>query len=377
MNGVPSDEMPSQFRPVGYPPNDLSRYANIPVPTSYMIVQTEGNFFGGYDHGAEAGFIHVANPHIAPGKKQWTWGNHEFGYAWDRCLTEDGGPYVELMAGVYTDNQPDFSFIGPGETKTFSQFWYPLRKMGVPVAANLDAAVRFVVSDGVARISLSATSDLPQARIDLRDGNELLKSWKGEITVVDGFTEEYVLPDGVDASHLSVVVTTREGKTIRYSLAPSAEKPPPVLAVEPRLPGEIESQDRLYLTGLHLWQYRHATRSPEPYWLEALSRDPRDMRCNHALAKLYLERCQFMAAELHLRRAIARATELNPNPYDGEVFYSLGLTLRLLGRIDEAYAAFYKATWNAAWSSPAYFALAQIDAGRTIGRLPASTLNGR
>ena len=50
-----------------------------------------------------------ANHHIAPGKKQWTWGNHEFGYAWDRNLTDADGPYVELMAGVYTDNQPDFS----------------------------------------------------------------------------------------------------------------------------------------------------------------------------------------------------------------------------------------------------------------------------
>ena len=47
-------------------------------------------------------------------------GNHEFGYAWDRNLTdaEAGGefpPYIELMAGVYTDNQPDFAFLAPGE----------------------------------------------------------------------------------------------------------------------------------------------------------------------------------------------------------------------------------------------------------------------
>ena len=26
------------------------------------------------------------------------------------------------MAGVYTDNQPDFSFLQPGETKTWSQY---------------------------------------------------------------------------------------------------------------------------------------------------------------------------------------------------------------------------------------------------------------
>ncbi len=100
--------------------NDLGWYKNIPVPTSYMVCQTEFDFFGGYDFSKNGGFVHVANRHIAPGKKQWTWGNDNFGWAWDRELTDHGGPYVELMAGVYTDNQPDFSYLLPYETKTFS-----------------------------------------------------------------------------------------------------------------------------------------------------------------------------------------------------------------------------------------------------------------
>ena len=116
---MPAEEAPQQFVPphcggpsslVDYAANDLSWYANIPVPTSYMCMGSQEDFFGGYDHSAEAGIVHVANHHIAPGKKQWTWGNHEFGYAWDRNLTDaTTWPYIELMAGVYTDNQPDFS----------------------------------------------------------------------------------------------------------------------------------------------------------------------------------------------------------------------------------------------------------------------------
>ena len=100
--GVPPSEVPRQFvpaalrsdsswsqRPVAdYAPNDLSFYANIPVPTSYMCMGSQEDFFGGYDHAAQAGIVHVANHHISPGKKQWTWGNHEFGYAWDRNLTD-------------------------------------------------------------------------------------------------------------------------------------------------------------------------------------------------------------------------------------------------------------------------------------------------
>lgn len=62
------------------PGTRLDWYKNIPVPTSYMCMGTQDDFFGGYDHAQRAGFVHVANHQISPGKKQWTWGNHPFGY---------------------------------------------------------------------------------------------------------------------------------------------------------------------------------------------------------------------------------------------------------------------------------------------------------
>jgi tetratricopeptide (TPR) repeat protein len=363
-HGVPPEEVPASYKPDGYPANDLSRYANIPVPTSYMIVDTQGDFFGGYDHHAQAGFVHVANHHIAPGKKQWTWGNHEFGYAWDRSLTNDDGPYVELMAGVYTDNQPDFSYLAPGETKTFSQHWYPLRDCGVPLAANLDAAMRLDATEDTASIAICFTRDIPDALILLKHGGNILKEWEQDVTIESGFKASVELPHGCNVQDLSLELTTDAGNTLSCTLAPSPEISTPSTAVEPALPQEIASLDELYLTGVHLQQYRHATRSPEPYWREALLRDPGDARCNHALARLHLNRCEYSLAETHLRSAIERTTRLNANPQDTEVFYTLGLVLRRLGRLDEAYAALFKATWSASWRAPAYHALAEIDAVR-------------
>ena len=106
------------------------RPALVPQHPGAHLVHGHGHaskdFFGGYDHAAGEGYVHWADHTISPGKKLWTWGNHEFGYAWDRELTDADGPYVELMAGVFTDNQPDFSFLLPGEVRTFSQYWYPL-----------------------------------------------------------------------------------------------------------------------------------------------------------------------------------------------------------------------------------------------------------
>lgn len=63
---------------------DISRYKNVPVPTSYMAEKSQYDFVGAWCHDEDGGLLHVANHHIAPGKKQWSWGHSEFGQAWDK-----------------------------------------------------------------------------------------------------------------------------------------------------------------------------------------------------------------------------------------------------------------------------------------------------
>jgi tetratricopeptide (TPR) repeat protein len=358
--GVPLEEMPSQFVPDGsYPPNDLGWYANIPVPTSYMIVGSRGDFFGGYDHRRRAGTVAYANHHIAPGKKQWTWGNHDFGYAWDRSLTDNDGPYVELMSGVYTDNQPDFSFLAPGETKTFSQYWYPIGDIGVPDLANLHAALRVENSDELVTLHVQVTENLPEARLNVRIGESEVVRWTGVLTTADPLHLQF--PTAGAAGPLEVTLTDGDRRVLRYAPGEIVPVPPPTVATELPLPEEVASNDELFLNGLHLEQYRHPTRAPEIYWLEAIKRDPGDSRCNLALGRWHLNRGEFHLAEKYLLASIARLTLRNPNPPDGESHYTLGLALSYLERPEQAYDAFYKSTWNAAWRAPAYHRLAEID----------------
>ncbi|HTB62633.1 MAG TPA: DUF5107 domain-containing protein, partial [Opitutales bacterium] len=370
--GVPPTEAPHQFVPPAgkYAPNDLSWYANIPVPTSYMCMGTKENFFGGYDHARQAGVIHVANPHISPGKKQWTWGNHEFGYAWDRNLTDldeknEYGPYIEIMAGVYTDNQPDFSFLMPGETKTWSQFWYPIQKIGPAHKANLDAAVSLNVAGRKTRVGVSVAAKFPGAHIHLEARNRSLVYATFDLAPGASYMEEVDLPRGVRETDLRLTMLSANGREI-ITYTPKArlqgKVPPP--ATEPPLPKDVAGNDELFVIGLHLEQYRHATRMPELYWREALRRDPGDSRCHLAMGKWHLRRGEFAEAEKHLRAAVARVTSRNPNPYDGEPHYQLGLTLRALGRDEEAYASIYKSTWNHAWQAAGYHALAELDCKR-------------
>ncbi len=349
-SGVPKNEVPAQYLPphcrdksaIRHPPfaiphyaaNDLSFYANIPVPTSYMCMGSKEDFFGGYDFKAQAGIVHIANHHISPGKKQWTWGNHEFGYAWDRNLTDanregEHPPYIEIMAGVYTDNQPDFSFLQPGETKSWSQYWYPIQQIGPAQHANLDAAVSLVLEQRQFRVAVAVTSRFPGARIRLERKNGAAE-WDADLSPDRPFVLESPQarrPWKIGETTLRVLA--KDGREIiSYAPRPRVKGKVPPPATEPPAPQDIASADELFITGLHLEQYRHATRCPTLYWREALRRDPLDARCNNAMGLWHLKRGEFTRAETHFRQAIERLTHRNANPYDGEAYYNLGLCLR-------------------------------------------------
>ena len=380
-SGVPASEIPTQFVPPSlaknpsrlipkYAANDVSWYANIPVPTSYMCVGSSEDFHGGYDWKEKAGVVHVANHHISPGKKQWTWGNHEFGYAWDRNLTDKDGPYIELMAGVYTDNQPDFSYLQPGETKTWSQFWFPIRDIGPSQMASTEGALSLRLEvegkNASARVGVVVTSDMPGAVVELSRDGRVAKTWSANLKPGKGFVQTFDVPAKTELQSLRLRLLNAEGREVlkyqpRVISESMKELERPAPATEPALPEKMKSQDELFTTGLHLDQYRHATRKPEAYWLEALRRDPLDSRCNNGLGLRALRAGRFNEARTYFENAISRLTSLNPNPYDGEAYYNLGVTLTHIGLFDEAYAAYYKATWNQAWQSASYLAIAELD----------------
>jgi tetratricopeptide (TPR) repeat protein len=353
--------------------NDLRLYKNIPVPTSYMVGETAGNFLGGYDHAAQGGFVHVANRHIVPGKKQWTWGDHPFGHAWDRELTDTGGPYIELMAGAYTDNQPDFSYLLPYEVRTFSHFWWPIQQTGPVQAANEHAALRLVVGDDK-RLDLGAlvSAPLPGARVTVRAGDRVLVDERRDLHPGQPWLNRdlRVVADSPDTLEL-VLRAADDRELLRYRpvVTDTSIRNRPV-ATEPPAPAATGSTDELYFIGEHLDQYRHPTRDPEAYWHEALRRDPGDARCHLGLGKRLFHRVDYAAAAEHFGRAIQRLTTRHPNPETGEAHYYLGLVRRAQGHAADAYALLYKATWNYAWRAAAYYALATIDVAR--GDLPTA-----
>lgn len=357
---------------------DISNYKNIYVPTSYMGVNSRFNFEGGYENDTKAGMLHVASHHFSPGKKQWTWGNGDFGRAWDRNLTDEATPeemqkwgidrkgfrpYIELMAGVYTENQPDFSWLMPYEEKQFTQYFMPYRELGVVKEASKDLVMNINEKDGKAEFKIFATNKQDVHIILVTDSGETLYDQKHTVSPEAVLTETVGI-NGAKLSELNLKILKDlygSERTVMHWHAESDEiRPIPDSAEAALLPEEVKTNEQLFLTGLHLEQYRHATWSPVDYYEEALRRDPNDVRCLNALGLWYIRKCRFGLAEGYLRKAVRLITKRNPNPYDSEPIYNLALALKYQGQYDEAYELFWKSTWSKACADAGYFEASKI-----------------
>ena len=358
---------------------DISNYKNIFVPTSYMGVNSRFDFEGGYENDTKGGMLHVASHHYSPGKKQWTWGNGDFGRAWDRNLTDEATPeemaqwhidregfrpYIELMAGVYTENQPDFTWLMPYEEKQFVQYFMPYREVGIVKQASKDFVMNIEQADATHTTFKILATSKKEVRIVLED--KFSHEYYNQVVTL---SPEEVLIETVDTqdaqlSDMFLTIDRPENPRMLPLLEWHAEddkiRPIPDAAEAALSPQDTKTVDQLYLTGLHLEQYRHATWSALDYYEEALRRDPMDYRCNMQMGLWYLRRARFDKARTYLETAVKVQNKRNPNPYDGEALFYLGVVNKLLGQYGVAYNCFWKSTWNKGWADAGYFEAACI-----------------
>lgn len=343
---------------------DVSRLKAHAHPTSFFAFDGTGDFLAGYDHARQAGVCFVADHNQVPGKKLWTWGTGTEGALWERLLTDEDGPYAELMFGAWSDNQPDYSWTRPYEARAVKQFWYPLRGIGGVKAATAEAACDLTLEGGKARFAFYATREIRGARAVLSAGVVTLHEETVSLAPGRPYSKEIPWFAGVPgAERPTLSLWTPEGRLIvRYTAAAPPKPALPPVVTPPPAPKEVPTVEELYLAGLRLEQFHSPALSPLPYYEEALRRDPGNYRTHTALGILDLKRGLYASAEARLARAVERATRAYTRPKDGEALYYLGLARRALGRTAEAEDALQRAAWDDAWTGAAFIELALIAA---------------
>jgi tetratricopeptide (TPR) repeat protein len=348
---------------------DLSWWINSVNQNSYFAYDLKEDFMGGYDHGKETGTVHIGDHNIVKGAKLWEWGSGARGQATEGRLTENDGPYVEIMVGAFSDNQPDYSWIRPYEVKTFKQYWYPVKDIQGFKYANLNGAVNLEKRDNnSAFLGYYSTQKVSKAKITLKRKGNVVFEKTVEISPEKAFTTLVKLEGEFDATDLATEMINTETNEVLVEYQPVKQKDPgklPETVKKPPLPKDIQTVEELYLAGSRIQQFYNPTLNAMDYFEEALKRDPSDIHTNVAVGNIHLRNGEYSIARNYFSKAIKRLTKDYTRPSTCEALYLQGLTLKFLELYDEAVDTLYRATWDYAYHSAAYIELARISCLRS------------
>ena len=369
---------------------DLSWWKNFTIESrSIFAMDPDNAWLAGYDHGKKMGTAHVSNRHITVGKKFFLWGNFPEAHVWDKVLTDNDGPYLELMVGCWSDNQPDYSWIAPYETRKVKQFWFPVKGIGGVKNVTIDGAVNVDRLKGdELLVGFHSTRKLKGCTITVSRCLGDARASKDSIEVV--FSEKNVSIDPntpwcktvkVDADakdqQFTAFIADEDGKVfLSYTpVGPDPHDPLPPKVANPKPPEEYKSAELAYLTGLRLDQFHNGLIDPEPYYRRALEIDPDYSRANVAMGVRLAKNGSYAAAKPYLEKAVARVTQNFTRALDAAPEYYLALVERGLavsaktaaeaeGHLKRAEDLFWRCTWRGTNKKESFYEIARLAALR-------------
>lgn len=260
---------------------DISWWKNSVNSNSYFAHDLKENFMGGYDHGKQTGTVHIGDHNIVKGAKLWEWGSGPRGQATEARLTEKAGPYVEIMTGAWSDNQPDYSWIKPYEVKIAHQYWYPVKNIGGFKNANLNGAINLESRDkNSVFLGYYSTQKIRRAKITLKYNDAIILEKITEISPETAFTETIKMKEAFEMTGFYTEMTDEETGELLVSYKPSEIEPVkelPEIVTQPKSPEEITTIEEVFLTGKRIEQFHNARIDPIDYYKEALRRDPGEL----------------------------------------------------------------------------------------------------
>jgi tetratricopeptide (TPR) repeat protein len=341
---------------------DLSWWKAAVQPVSFFATKTSQDFMGGIDHGKNAGIALIGDHRIFKGKKLWNWGKNEVQKKWDEKLTDEDGPYAELMMGLYSDNQPDYNFVAPFETKYGIMYLYGIKGMDGIKEANKDFAVNLDLKDGRVLVQVNATSEQKDVRVVLALKGKGILEDKVDVSPANPYQKSVDVDGAVSLGDLRLAVISKEGtELVAWQKQPAKNEPFPEVYQDPLDPKEYNSAQDLYFAGLKVEQFGNTNFDYMKYYEAALALNPNDVMSNTQLGTVYLKRGQYDKAEEHLKKAVDVVTGNHKKAQDATSLYYLGVCLMKQDKTDEALDMLYRSTWDYAWTSAGYTLAAQLE----------------
>ncbi len=308
---------------------DKRWYKNHFHSTDLFTVDCPHDFFGYYDHGRDFGAVHVADRHILPGKKLFTWGAGDRGRVWSEMLSDDDGPYIEIQAGSH-ETQSEFSLFEPHTSISWQEYWYPVWKLGPFDGASETAALHLETDDGragdgTARVRLQVTEPLRGCTLEFSVDGRKAASRKVSLPVGAPRKLAFHLPPVWQ----TVEVELRDAKGHTVVRHQREAQPDYGLARRKEFKEEADSPEALYRKTIHLLHRGEVQRALESFE-GSLKLDPHFSPARRDRGMLGLTRGLWHQAREDLEAALLRS------PEDAAARYYLAVALRELGQVTQA-----------------------------------------
>lgn len=172
---------------------DMSLYGNWTGYLGFFAPNVTEGFTGVYDAAADQGVVRIFNP-------GWPAGTKIFGPATlpSSLWTDDGSGYVELWSGATSSFWADAT-LGPGETFSWMEQWYPLNGLGGLSSANRVAALRLVEAGGVIEAAVAVPAAF-SGQAQLLVGEQVVGEWPLAIVPGQVFRATWSRPAGSDSA---------------------------------------------------------------------------------------------------------------------------------------------------------------------------------
>jgi len=344
---------------------DLSWWKNFTIESrSIFAMDPDNAWLAGFDHKKQCGTVHVSNRHLTVGKKFFLWGNFPEAHVWDTVLTDKDGPYLELMVGCWSDNQPDYSWIAPYETRKVKQFWFPVKGIGGVKNVTVDGAVN-VDRRGADELLVGfySTRVLKDCTVTLYRGQMPVFAEKGvALDPNTSWCKPVKVPADATDQEFTAAIADADGKVfLSYTpVGPDPHDPLPPKVENPKEPKAYTSAELAYEVGLRLDQFHNGLIDPEPYYKRALEIDPDYTKANVAMGVRLAKNGSYAAAKPYLERAVKRATQNHTRALDAAPEYYLALVERGLGNLERAEDLFWRCTWRQTRKKESYVELARL-----------------
>ncbi len=321
---------------------------------SYHVLGKPSDFYGGYWHDDQAGFVHYAPYSDKLGQKIWIWGLARQGMIWEDLLTDTDGQYVELQSGrLFNQAGAGSSFspfkhisFMPHTADSWTESWYPVRKTGGLTAANETAALHLHRSPTHLIFNISPVANQNGNLTVEADGKVIFDKAVALKTLVNYTDSVRYAGNG----QLSIRLNDRpifNGKGQDFATE-NTERP-----LTSPADFDWESDYGLYLRGKDAASQRYFTQA-EDWFAKCLAENPYHVPALGEMAQLHYRNGQYQAALASANKA------LSVNTYDPLANYLRGLSAHRLDRRTAAKDGYAVAVLSTAYRAAAWVGLAQL-----------------